>query len=304
MIDWRFPHDPAAEAEVIGWMLRWPSERYRLRSLAAEDFYVPVWQRAFMELEGSSESVTPSVLASKIGCEVDRLVSAQVSAPVGTSAAESVALLALRRRALALGADAQRLARDPNADEAELIDVLRVGSSHLTLPAHEVPPPEDVETFVKGATEPDFLVDGVLERRDRVLLVGAEGLGKSTLQRQIAVQCAAGLHPFRPRPTPPLKVLIVDLESGDAMVRRKMRPLWLSARQENPDADPRNLRVVVRSEGVDLTKRSGRVWMTEILHAVTPDLVCLGPLYKTYSGDMNEESTARQVALLIDEWRA
>lgn len=306
MIDWRVPHDADAEAELIGWMLRWPSERARVtRQVTAADLYIPAWQNAFTELAGSSESMSVESLAVKASAPADRLAAALDAATVSPNAVvESILGLSLRRRVLGMAGEAQRLARDAGATDVEMVDFCRGTAAGLAVAVREIAPPENVADFVQGADAPDWLVEDVLERGDRVIVVGAEGRGKSTLQRQIAVQCAAGLHPFRPRTISPLRVLLVDLESGDRMVRRKLRPLWLSARQENEHADPNNLRVVVRSEGVDLTKRSGRIWMTELLNACKPDLVCLGPIYKTYSGDMNEEPTARQVALLIDEWRA
>jgi hypothetical protein len=44
--------------------------------------------------------------------------------------------------------------------------------------------------------EPDWLIPDLLERRDRLILTGEEGLGKSYLLRQIAIMAAAGLDPF------------------------------------------------------------------------------------------------------------
>ncbi len=41
----------------------------------------------------------------------------------------------------------------------------------------------------------DRVVQGLLERRDRPIVTGAEGLGKSTLVRQLAVTMAAGVAP-------------------------------------------------------------------------------------------------------------
>src|SRR5215207_2008289 len=88
----------------------------------------------------------------------------------------------------------------------------------------------DVFEFI-NAREPeyDWLVPEVIERMDRVIVTGDEGIGKSTLKRQVAVKCAAGLHPFSDDAIDPLRVALVDLENGQRHVRRKLRAHTLSA---------------------------------------------------------------------------
>lgn len=306
MTDWRVPHDPASEWQIVGWMMGYPSERRRV-DLTHEDFHLPACQRVFSLLAGTSEYLSAVDVSVRAEVDLDALVNAVTDAPLAIArTVETVANLALRRRVQVLAHELEHGSHDPSTDEAALVDRVRDAAAHLTLPTREIAPPENIADFVAGGDEePDWLVRGVFERGDRVLVCGAEGRGKSTFMRQMAVKCAAGLHPFKKyENTPPIQVLLVDLESGDRLVRRKMRPLWISARQENPNADPDLLRVEVRPEGVDFAGRAGRTWMAELLAAVRPELVVLGPLYKTYTGDMNEEQTARQVAALIDEWRA
>jgi ATPase subunit of ABC transporter with duplicated ATPase domains len=55
----------------------------------------------------------------------------------------------------------------------------------------------DLDAFLaEPDPEYDWLIPGLLERGDRVIVTGQEGKGKSTLLRQIGVQVAAGIHPF------------------------------------------------------------------------------------------------------------
>ncbi len=70
----------------------------------------------------------------------------------------------------------------------------------------------------------DWLVPGLLERQDRVILTGPEGGGKSTLLRQMAVQFASGIHPFGGDLFEPLRVLLLDLENSSRQVHRGLRP--------------------------------------------------------------------------------
>ena len=49
----------------------------------------------------------------------------------------------------------------------------------------------------------DWVIPGLLERGDRLIWTGFEGLGKSVVVRQLAVCAAAGVHPFTREPDRP-----------------------------------------------------------------------------------------------------
>lgn len=62
----------------------------------------------------------------------------------------------------------------------------------------EIAPEPDIDTFLSGVDVGfDWLLEGVLERTDRLLLTGREGAGKSLLCHQLSVQLSAGRHPFK-----------------------------------------------------------------------------------------------------------
>src|SRR5690606_2357350 len=74
---------------------------------------------------------------------------------------------------------------------------------------------ETLAEFLSGGDDPaDWVIPGLLERGDRFILTGSEGLGKSVLFRQIAVGAAAGIHPFTQRRIDPNRVLYVDVENS------------------------------------------------------------------------------------------
>lgn len=145
----------------------------------------------------------------------------------------------------------------------------------------------------------DWLIPGLLERGDRVILTGLEGRGKSTLLRQIAVQAASGLHPFTGEPITPLRVLYVDLENSRRQVRRKVAELRTTA----GDRYRGGLHFTFRPEGLNLAAEADLIWLDEQLAAARPDVAVVGPLYKLMGGDPTQELVALAVAAALDELR-
>jgi hypothetical protein len=143
----------------------------------------------------------------------------------------------------------------------------------------------------------DWVVPGLLERMDRLILTAGEGAGKSTLIRQIAVQLAAGVHPFQFKPIDPLRVMLVDLENSSNQVRRKIEPMVANVQDR---LDPDNLRIEIRTEGIDLTQRHDSRWLLERVAANRPDVLLIGPIYRMSSADPTDEPSARAVIRILD----
>lgn len=153
-----------------------------------------------------------------------------------------------------------------------------------------------------GVPDYDWLVHGFLERRDRLIITGPEGGGKSTLLRQMSVQLASGIHPFGGEDFTPLKVLLLDLENSERQIYRAIRPLRIQAGSRYIRGA---LSVMIRSEGLALaTDESDRAWFRDTIAEAKPDVVIGGPLYKLSGGDPNSEEDARVVAGIIDGLRA
>jgi replicative DNA helicase len=164
--------------------------------------------------------------------------------------------------------------------------------------------PARVDEFLAAMSdeeeEHDWIIPGILERTDRVILTGAEGSGKSTFGRQVAVQVAAGIHPFTTEKIDPVRVLIVDLENSERQLRRELRPLVIKA---GAALDPANLLIQVRLEGIDLHRAEDRTWLDKLVGKAKPDLVVTGPIYKMASGDPTEERHAKSVTEALDQLR-
>jgi hypothetical protein len=149
----------------------------------------------------------------------------------------------------------------------------------------------------------DWVIPGVLERGDRLMLSAGEGVGKSTFLRQMGVLSAAGLHPFEFHQIPPIRVLIVDAENTERQWRRSSRDLVARAEQFGARA-PGAFAAVHCVSTMDLSRSAdlGRIhrWMD----LSKPDLVVLGPLYRMTSGSLNDEEAVEPVLRALESIRA
>lgn len=162
-------------------------------------------------------------------------------------------------------------------------------------------PDRDIDTFLNSDDpEYDWLVPGLLERGDRLIVTGPEGGGKSTLLRQMSVQLAAGIHPFTLDDIDPVNVLLLDLENSERQTRRKIRPLRTQAGHK---LQPEHLRVRIVSQGINLASTLHQEWLDARLAANKPDVLITGPLYKLADGDPTEEKIAKPVAVFLDHMR-
>lgn len=152
--------------------------------------------------------------------------------------------------------------------------------------------------------EPEWLIPGLFERRDRLMLTGEEGLGKSHLLRQIAVHAACGVHPFDPGTRyEPIRTLIVDCENSWAQVRRKLRPAthWVS--YLTGAADPRERMMVDCLSRIDITRDKDLARIHQLLDTWQPDLVVIGPLYRLYPRALQSDDDAAPVLAALDTIR-
>lgn len=150
--------------------------------------------------------------------------------------------------------------------------------------------------------EPDWLIPNLLERRDRLMLTGEEGLGKSHLLRQIAILASAGLDPFEPGKTlNPVRSLIFDCENTWAQVRRKVRPAVEWARRWGHD--PAERMMVDCTSRIDITRDKDLSRIHQLLDAWQPDLVVIGPLYRLVPRALQTDDDTAPVLAALDTIR-
>jgi len=159
----------------------------------------------------------------------------------------------------------------------------------------------DLLAFVTQPDPPDnWVIKDLLERGDRLIWTGEEGLGKTTVTRQIAVAAAAGLHPFKLNHLPPQRVLFLDCENRVKRSRRKFRELVRACELQHRPLPPGGFRIVHRPGGMNLLSGEDAEFVFERVSAYRPDLLVVGPLYKLHAIDANEELAARAIVHVLD----
>lgn len=198
----------------------------------------------------------------------------------------------------------------------EFTEELRAACTRAELADAGIDMDEPSESIGDLLAEPDvaedWLVPGLLERGERIILTGGEGYGKSTMGTQFAMTLAGGMHPFTGMTLGSgghsLRVLVVDCENGRNQTKRRFRrvatPVDAALANSRGGGDWReNLRVEILPAGVDLLGADGG-WLERKVAANTPDLLVVGPLYKITTGrDLNDALVAHQLLAVIDRIR-
>lgn len=150
----------------------------------------------------------------------------------------------------------------------------------------------------------DWLIPDVLERGERVMVVAAEGVGKTMLGRQVALCSAAGINPFTFERMKPITTLMVDLENPQRIIKRTSEDIERKAEHYGWCEDPQSF-LLTKADGLDLLKAGDRQYLEENIEAVKPDLLLLGPVYKSFvdPGGRTSEAIAIEIAKYFDSLR-
>ena len=317
------PHNEDYERMVLGTTMLYPAVITDLRDegVTGPSFYSPahelIWA-AVLTLNVTGRPVDAITVADELtrrgnlkraggAAYLHELVGTVTTPGSATYYGERLLQLQAQRRDATLATQLLQASRSADEDAHNL--ALRLLHEHLKddqrLTEHRRDfPGQDVDTFLGAGTDDDhydWLVPGMLERQDRLILTAGEGDGKSTLLRQWATQIAVGIHPFTDEPCPPQKVLFLDLENSERQTRRKMRPLRLAA---GGNLEPTNLVIACKVEGLNLSTPDDQAWLTALIAHHTPDLLITGPIYKLANGDPIKEVESKPAALIIDALRA
>lgn len=230
--------------------------------------------------------------------------------------AETVLAKMFLRRVQAVGHRIVQTAESAS-DGSELADVVGTLRSHLDeietgFGLGEPDKPISLAALLAQREEPyDWLIPGLLERTDRLILTGFEGTGKSSLLTQMGLALAAGLHPFSGMlcEDKGFRVLLLDCENS----RRQIRRRWGGVRgrvdrlRANADAEPvdwdEQVRMVIRPEGVNLADPAEYARVEQAIALTAPDVVLGGPVYKMSTLDVRDEPAAKALVDALDRLR-
>lgn len=155
---------------------------------------------------------------------------------------------------------------------------------------------------LSGVDDYDWVVEGLLERRDRLVLTGGEGAGKSTFVRQLAILSAAGVHPTTFGPIEPVRVLVVDAENSEKQWRRAARGVVERARRAGA-VDPSHAVHLACAPRLDLTRDAHLGQVHRLIDRYTPDVLFIGPLYRLTPRAITNDDDAAPLLAALDTLR-
>lgn len=309
-------HDHEAEVSLLSACLWDKAARQAARHVMLPgDFYEP-WHEAIYDamlaLDRAGRDVDPVTVR-------DHLISTKTATPgidtilvdlttrqafhyAATEHATIIHRWALRRKVANLGRGLTQRAMDPGEAPERLV------STAVTLlqgirdgAAGDVTAMTLSEVMEVPDDEPHWVIPGLLEAGDRLMLTGTEGAGKSALMRQLSIMPAAGVHPFTDSMIPPVRSLIIDAENKMTQIRRQTRPLldWL---QRNGAENPMD-RVMVEAlypRRINLTSDRDLGSIHQLLDAFQPQIVVIGPIYRMSPRALQTDDEAHPFLAALD----
>lgn len=174
--------------------------------------------------------------------------------------------------------------------------------------------PRSMAQFLDGPMDCNWIIPGLLEHHERLLLTGSEGHGKSYLVSQLAASMAGSVHPFSSQVlgdgSRGIRVAVFDCENSEVQSRRRFTRIvhqvdTIRRQRDLPPADwSTQLYIDIRPAGLNLLNPRDVGWLDHAISATAPDLVTIGPLYKLFDADPSDEQAVRHVVAEFDSLRA
>jgi len=161
----------------------------------------------------------------------------------------------------------------------------------LIAPESDGPIARTLDEFVRPTTNDpgEILRHRYLCRGGGLLLVGATGLGKSSLSMQLMIKWALGESAFGLEPARPVKSLLIQAENDDGDLAEMKCGVFngLNLSEEDQLAASQNILVTheCSKTGTELCKEV----LDPLLATVKPDLLWLDPALAYIGGDMNSQ---------------
>ena len=147
----------------------------------------------------------------------------------------------------------------------------------------------------------DWAIPDLMERKDRLILTGHEGLGKSMMARQLLMLPAAGLHPFTFEKMEPIKALVIDAENTAKQWKRNAG--WMAHQAKIQGGhDPADRVEMAISGRVDILDPRTQGQIHRLIDKAKPDIVFIGPLYRI-AVKLNSDDEVAPVIAALDSIR-
>ncbi|SEE83413.1 replicative DNA helicase [Arthrobacter alpinus] len=148
----------------------------------------------------------------------------------------------------------------------------------------------------------DWVIEGLFERGDRMIITGYEGLGKTTWIRQMAICMAAGINPVTLDHCEPQKVLVIDVENTESQWRNEVRGMAKTAQGYGPVSPMENLHLSCNGR-VDITKGSSLGEIHRLVDIHKPSVLFIGPIYKLVPHGISNDDDAAPLITALDSLR-
>ncbi len=216
---------------------------------------------------------------------------------------------AARRLSLAF-VDAHVELEDPTSDPATVSERVQRTLERLDGYTNPYALPDgitDYATLIQSeeAAPKPWVIPGLLREGWRLMLVAAEGSGKSTWSRQLALCAANGVHPITFERIPMVRTLTIDLENPDEVIAHQTRLIWPHIRRVNRDSSLNGVIVFRRGAGLNIRDPHAFAELARVFEEAIPQLVVIGPAYKLFRAQRGEEmdQVATDVVGRLDDLR-
>jgi hypothetical protein len=317
------PQDVPAERAILGALLIAPGAFHQARGLISDsDWYRPahelIWA-AMCELDAKGEAIDAVTVGAALNTsgKMARVGDYTYLADLATNVITTVNLeyhitivanLAVRRHFIEA---MTRLAQMAGNVDSEMDAMLAEAQTQLDLVAGmsvgdgPIRGLHDWHEFLAlhAGQLHNWVVPGMIGRKDVWLILAPPGAGKSTLSRQIAWGIAAGVHPFRQDlEIEARRTLLVDLENDEGMTADDSVDYFARFDSLGDGVEDRGL-IWAHPEGIDLLNPKDAHKLDQVLTQANPDFVALGSLNNSFVRKGDWDQAAGGVREVINRLR-
>lgn len=126
----------------------------------------------------------------------------------------------------------------------------------------------------------------------------------SMLSRQIAITASNGINWLTNERMRPITTLTVDLENPERLIVRKSKLMFQTA-EKMTQTQPKPAHLIMEPQGINLLTTTDQARLEQAIKQTQPDLVLLGPLYKSFidPGGQTSEAVIGQIVRYLDYLR-